>query len=161
MANDIKIKWDSILNEGDFNVLNGDIENESGLETAVILSLFIDARARDDDVLPDDFNDDKRGWWGDLASPDVEGDQIGSRRWIFIERGKTTQEIMLSIKQTDEESLQWLIDDEIAQKINIEVERAGNPGNDYLHEKIEIFKKDGQKETYEFDTSWEAQLNAI
>ena len=158
---DIKIKWDTLLFQGDLNVLKGDIKNDNGLETAVLISLFTDQRANNDDELPDLNSDDRRGWWGDLISPDVEDDKIGSRLWLHIERAKTTENLLPTIKQDINDALQWMIDDKIAQKINVNLERQGIPGNDRLAFVVEILKRDGNKEVFDFNNLWENQLNAI
>ena len=66
-----------------------DLQGDDGLMTAVIISLFTDARAHDDDPLPDErvgVSSDRRGWWGDCL-PDAQGEQtlesIGSRLWLL------------------------------------------------------------------------------
>ena len=46
----------------------GDLVAEGSLRTAVILSLFLDRRAEDDDILPNG-SDDRRGWWADTVAP--------------------------------------------------------------------------------------------
>ena len=113
MADDIKIRWDIGLMAGDLSVVDEDLESESGLETAVIISLFTDRRARDDDELPDPNNSDKRGWWGDLVA-EVADDQIGSRLWL-LERAKTTENVLVKAKEYAEESLSWMIEDGVAK----------------------------------------------
>lgn len=159
MPKDIKIAWDTNLMEGDIGLTAnaGDIDTDEGLETAVILSLFTDRRAKDDDDLPDPDSDDRRGWWGDQVS-DIEGDQIGSRLWL-LERSKTTTEVLSQAKQYIEEALQWMIDDGIAAKINIEVERQGTIGNERLAFKVEIMKTDGNNVALKFNEQWDGQFN--
>ena len=64
--------------------LSGDIvrdgsrfAEDGGLETAVLMSLFLDRRANDDDELPDGESD-PRGYWGDaFANLDVNGEIVG------------------------------------------------------------------------------------
>ena len=51
----------------DLSILGGDLATDDGLRTAVIISLFTDARARADDPLPE-ADADRRGWWGDCGS---------------------------------------------------------------------------------------------
>lgn len=152
---DIRITWDVDLVQGDFNFLTNvqDLETSTGLQTSVIISLFTDRRAKDDDVLPDSGNTDRRGWWGDLTS-EFEDDQIGSRLWL-LERSKTTEDIPIRAKKYAEEALQWLIDDKIAVKVEAEAERQGSPGNDILALKVAIYKPDGGIETYSFQ--WNVQ----
>lgn len=162
MLEDIKLKYDEINNEIDLEVLDnaGDVTTEPGLETAVLISLYTDRRARDDDPVSDEETN-KRGWWGDLVSPEEVEDQIGSRKWIFWERGKTTEQVMEDVKEADYEALQWLIDDGIASEIIITIERDGIEGNDRLEELIEIIKPDGESFTYntKFDALWIGQEN--
>ena len=158
MSKDIRIAWDTDLQEGDFIFDDsiGDLESDEGLETAVFISIFTDKRAKVDDVLPDSSNPDRRGWWGDLALPDVEGDQIGSRLWL-LSRAKTVENILVRAKEYVEESLQWLIDDGVVVKIEVEVERQGLPGNDILAIKASIYKIDGSAEAFNFESNWLAQ----
>lgn len=141
-SQEIKIIWDNDLFQGDLFYENGDLIYDQGLQTAVYISLFTDRRADDDDILPDSQSTDKRGWWGDLASPDVEGDQIGSRLWL-LERSKTTADVLVRAKEYVEECLEWLIEDGIASDIDVAVERQNNPGEDRLAIGISIFLVDG------------------
>lgn len=71
---DISLRFPEVIDAADFVLSGGVLSIDDGLRTAIIISLFTDARAADDDVLPQ-LGGDRRGWWGD-AEPDVEGDQI-------------------------------------------------------------------------------------
>ena len=155
VVNDIQIAWDSTYQEGDFSfsIDDQDLESDNTLKTAVIISLFTDRRAKPDDILPDLNNSDKRGWWGDLASPEVEGDQIGSRLWL-LNREKTEESVLVRAKQYVEESLKWLVDDEVAVKVVVETERQGVVGNDRLAIGVKIYRIDGIKEAYNFQSQW-------
>lgn len=157
MTDDIKISWNSDYLEGDLSVVDEDLESESGLETAVIISLFTDRRARDDDELPDPNNLDKRGWWGDLVS-EVEGDQIGSRLWL-LSRAKTTENVLVKAKEYAEESLRWLIEDGIAKKVEVEAERQNPGGNDRLALLVKIYQTSENVTALKFQTRWEAQIS--
>jgi phage gp46-like protein len=154
-SGDIKIAWDNVLfGGGDFEIENSDLAADNGLETAAIISLFSDRRARDDDLLLDVDNIDKRGWWGDDVLPIVEGDKIGSRLWLLL-REKTTPETLTRAKEYIREALQWMIDDEIAKSLDIEVERQASEGNDRLAFRVSILKQDDTKIAFEYDTIWE------
>ena len=144
MPKDVRISWDLGLMEGDFifDEVTQDLEYDEGLETAVIISLFTDRRANFDDILPDSSNRDFRGWWGDLASPLIEGDQIGSRLWL-LEREKTLKTVLVRAKQYAEEALQWMIEDRIATKIEVDVERQGIEGQDVLALQVRIRQAEG------------------
>jgi phage gp46-like protein len=143
MTEDIKINLDTDLMKGDFafDPVVQDFEKDGGLETAVMISLFTDRRSQDDDILPDPNSNDRRGWWGDLIKPYSEGDQIGSRLWL-LNREKTSISTLQRAKQYVEESIQWLIDDGYAEKIEVEVERKGTPGNDILGTLVKIYQID-------------------
>ena len=105
-------------NNGVFDIaLDGyDLASDKGLRTAVMISLFTDRRAEDDDRLPTDDND-RRGYWGD-AYPDVDGDKLGSRLWLLA-REKQTTEVLMRAREYAHEALQWLIDDGIAKSVNV------------------------------------------
>lgn len=154
---DIKLNWDEDLLEGDFLFADNDLTTEAGLETAVIISLFSDRRAKDSDILPDPANQDKRGWWGDLLA-EFEGDQIGSRLWL-LSREKTTQEILQRAKEYAEEALQWMIDDEIAAKVEVITERNYEKA-DYnrLDLRANIYKTDGNTLSFKFNDIWAEQF---
>lgn len=155
---DIKLVWDDVLMECDlsFDEDVQDLETSTGLQTAVIISLFTDRRAKQDDVLPDPTSFDRRGWWGDLTSS-FENDQIGSRLWL-LERAKTTSDIPQKAKKYAEEALQWLVDDGVAAKIEVSAERQPKTdGGDVLALSVKIFKTDGSKEIMEFAYQWNTQ----
>ena len=161
MTTDIKIRWDNDLFTGDFLFVDNDLDTDEGLGTAVIISLFTDARASDDDPIPNANNDqgyiDKRGWWGDLANPEVEGDQIGSKLWL-LERAKTTQENLNKAEDYALQALQWLIDDGIAKEVTVTAERTKIGENEVLALSVEITKVDGNQINYSFDPEWSATL---
>ena len=157
MAGDIRIIWDSNLIEGDFSFDTSiqDLESDAGLETAVIISLFTDRRAKIDDILPDSNNPDRRGWWGDLVSG-IENDQIGSRLWL-LNREKTVESVLTRAKEYAKEALNWLIEDEVVAKIETNAERRGPVGQDILALLVQIHKPDGTIVQFEYEAQWIAQ----
>lgn len=126
-ANDLRLVWAGLAS--DCAMLDGDLAAESGLETAVILSLFCDARAREDDVIPDGTGY-RRGWWADSVAPLASGgltvredaaaahDRIGSRLWL-LSREKQLPEVLRRAKDYAEEALAWLIDDGVARRVSV------------------------------------------
>lgn len=160
MPKDLRFLWNEDLSyiDLDYDLNAGDLLSDEGLESAIIISLFTDRRANDDDTLPDLGSEDKRGWWADQVA-DIEGDLIGSRRWIYCERAKTTQNILNSVKKADEEALQWLIDDNIAALVTVTTERQGDPSNSVLAELIEIKRVDGRSVSYDYYSNWDSQIN--
>lgn len=104
----------------DWVIKDHDLAPDDTLETAIILSLFTDRRARADDPLPDG-GDDRRGWWADAwpQAPARAGqDLIGSRLWL-LEREKDTREVVNRARDYAEEALQWLVEDGIAERIEV------------------------------------------
>ena len=99
----------------DIGLLGADLASDDGMETAVILSLFTDARADDDDVLPV-AGGDRRGWWGD-AYADTPGDVMGSKLWL-LEREKQTPDVLVRADQYAQDALAWMITDGVAATID-------------------------------------------
>ena len=63
------------------------------------------------------------GWWGDSFAP-VEGDRIGSRLWLLA-RAKLLADTPAKAKEYAQEALQWLLDDGVAAKVDVQAERQG------------------------------------
>jgi phage gp46-like protein len=103
----------------DLALAGPDLATDDGLVTAIIISLFSDARAKDDDVLPV-AGADRRGWWGD-ALPEVAGDRIGSRLWLLA-REKRLASVVQRARSYAAEALAWLVQDGIAAKVEVDAE---------------------------------------
>lgn len=97
----------------DITVENGDLFPDNGLASAVLISLFTDARAPSEDSLPGGENS-KRGWWGDMNQRST-----GSLLWL-IQREKTLQEVAARAKEYSENSLDWMLEQGIAGTIAVE-----------------------------------------
>lgn len=116
---DLALTWSNVAGNADLSMIDMDLASDRGLETAVLLSLFIDRRAEDDDVPPSGDPRDRRGWWADQFA-DVAGDLIGSRLWL-LDRSKRTNETVLRAKQYVTEALAWMLEDEVVENIDITV----------------------------------------
>lgn len=116
---DVALRYDADLGICDIALDGGLIATDDGLRTAVLISLFTDARARDDDPLPQPGSD-RRGWWGD-AEPRVAGDETGSRLWL-LEREKIVPGVLARAREYAEAALAWLIEERIASAVEVEVE---------------------------------------
>lgn len=98
----------------------GSYQETDGLETAIRLSLFTNARALPGDELPEGegaFGEDLGGWWGDAFLE--TGSSLGSRLWL-LRRAKLTAETRQRARDYALEALQWLIDDRIASDVEVE-----------------------------------------
>jgi phage gp46-like protein len=107
---DVRHIWspDTAPYRGDWLLDPPGLATDRDLETAVILSLFTDASAREDDVIPD-LTDDRRGWWGNWESPEVL--ELGSRLWL-LSREKSTEETRRRAEEYAAEALAWLLQDD-------------------------------------------------
>lgn len=100
----------------------GDLKTDEGLVSAVLVSLWSDARARADDDIPDGGND-VRGYWGQET-----GDDFGSRLWLY-DRSKMGSETENDVREAAESALRWLVAEEIASEVRVATSRGGT-----LHE---------------------------
>lgn len=144
---DIALVWNGT--EADLAIEGGDLVLEEGLQTAAVISLFSDRRARPDDVLPAD-DGDRRGWVGD-AWPRVDGDQIGSRLWL-LNREKDIPETLRRAREYARESLAWLIEDGIGASLDVQ---ASVPMRGVLRLELTVNRRDGSALNHQFDTLWE------
>jgi phage gp46-like protein len=120
------IEWNLQAAEGDLaRRATGALAEDEGLGTAVLLSLFLDRRAAEDDDLPDAAAlDARRGWIGDaLAMPGGEdlSDRIGSRLWLLC-RAKQLPETLRLAEDYATEALAWLVADGLAADVTVAAE---------------------------------------
>jgi len=130
---------------------------DEGLETPVIISLFVDKRADPEQVIramgtgQEGETIDQRGYWGDVVV-DVEGDETGSLLWL-IERESLTDDVVTRAKNYILDSLQWMIEDSVASDVIVDTARIGN---ETLCADIQILRPQGD-ETYKYDILWQQQ----
>ncbi|MDH5753332.1 MAG: phage GP46 family protein [Deltaproteobacteria bacterium] len=142
---DLKLTWNAEKMLADISLAGADLATDEGLETAVLISLFTDRRAEDDDDLPGDPQD-KRGWWADA----FQEDKIGSRLWL-LSRAKSTTEVLIKAREYAEEALAWMIADGVARAVKATAEKS----EDMLALKVEIHRPDGKAQQYRFEAFWE------
>lgn len=111
---DIALSYDADAKCFDLAIVDGDLATDTSLETAVLLSLYTDRRALEDDVLPDGGMD-RRGWWFDAFSDRPHG----SRLWL-ISREKEQDQVLRRAEEYAREALTWLIEDGIASSLDVE-----------------------------------------
>jgi phage gp46-like protein len=145
---DARLVWKEM--GADLALENLDLVRDSGLQTAVVLSLFCDRRAEEDDALPDNTGD-RRGWWAD-AYTEVLGDRFGSRLWL-LSREKQLGSVLERAREYAEEALAWLVEDGVAQSVRVtaSVVRQG-----VLGLQVEITRPDASRVEYRFNRLWEA-----
>lgn len=96
------------------------LQSADPLVRSVVISLFTWRRAQPDDDLP---AAERMGWWGDSFAT-VPNDRIGSRLWL-LSRAKLVPDTVARAKEYAVEALQWLIDDGVASRVEVEAERQG------------------------------------
>ncbi len=113
--NDIAHHFDNQLMRGDLAYRDHLLAMDQGLTTAILHSLFSDARA-DCDELPAGAKQ-HRGWWGDcLASGN---DRYGSKLWL-LQREKRTRQTLQRAREYAHQALAWLVEDGHADKLRVE-----------------------------------------
>lgn len=138
--------------EGKLNIKQNDLERDAGLETAVLISLFTDQRATQDDLDKDGLND-LRGWWGDQFA-ETEGDQTGSFLWL-LERAKIDQTALSRAQDYAKKALMWTIDDGVVKDISVTVTRHALEG--ILIQTEATRPKGDAKVTFKYFYNWKAQ----
>ncbi|MBR0647532.1 phage GP46 family protein [Plastoroseomonas hellenica] len=114
----LALDWNPATLSGDLaREPGGRLADDQALRTSVILSLFLDRRARSDDATPDG---ERRGWLGDALSP-VTGDRIGSRLWL-LRREKQQPETLRRAEDYAREALAWLVEDGLARGVTVSAE---------------------------------------
>ena len=88
------------------------IGTEASLERLVYASLFTDARL-DDDTLPRDGTDDRRGWWADAL--EGAGENFGSLLWVVLAGTPTSRELEEAIRK----SLAWMVRDGVCSRVEV------------------------------------------
>ena len=151
---DIYLNWNSESFTADMSMQLGDIVTGREIETAVIMSIFTWRRANADDELPEG-EISRQGWWADTYA-NVPNDKIGSRIWL-ARRRKMTQSTETFIYDCIDECLKWMIEDQIAVKIEIETERQGLST---LALKIIIHESSGAVTALQYSLIWEAMTDA-
>ena len=86
------------------------------LISAVIISIFTDARANDEEFKEvQDWELSKRGYWADQ----LDGVKTGSKLWL-LKRAPRDQDTLERAKSYTKEALSWLIEDDLAESLEVE-----------------------------------------
>jgi len=139
MAQDLLLKQSSEGSCFDLEVGEQDFGTVDGLETAIAVLLFTDARAT-----PEDVQDPtkRRGWLGNV----LRETELGGMLWLWSQI-KNTQEMQNKIQVWAEQSLQPLIDDGLASEIIVDVAQEGVRG---VNLQIQIIVKAGEVEKFDY-----------
>ena len=104
----------------DISVRKGDLVGDDSLGTEVMVSLFSDVRAEQDE-LPPEYKD-LRGWWADALLA-LQGDEqgLGSKLWL-LRRQKQLESVLVRAEAYARSALQWLMDEGLADAVNVSAE---------------------------------------
>lgn len=145
-------KTDAVLNwkSGDLGVpfdfqigSDGDIVTEDFLDTAILVSLFTDRRAKPHEVQKPQL---RRGWIGDLETPE---DPIGSTLWL-LDQARMTPNTPIAARDAAKTGLDWMQRDGIA----IAVKTRAFTEDDTLKLGIDITKPNSKSESV-FVSLWD------
>ena len=114
---DLQIAWNNTIGAGDLCVVGADLQDDDGLQTAILVSLFTDRRVREEELPPG--ANSRRGWWGDRLEDD--GDQIGSKLWL-LRREKASTAVLARAEGYCREALAWMLTDGVATAVSVAVE---------------------------------------
>lgn len=143
---DVAIVWVPANGRGDIVMAGADLQGDSTLETAVLVSLFTDRQAAEDDAIPDGSGD-PRGWWGD----DYSDYQIGSKLWLRL-RSKATAQVLQDVRDDCLEALAWMQDVGLAAGIDVLTEWTQPT---MLGALVTIHKPTGQPVKFAFQLAWQ------
>lgn len=127
---------------------DGDLGPDTGLYTAIVISLFTDRLAEHGDELPPGQTD-PRGWCLDVSLPRIEGrgaDRIGSRLWL-LQREKELPEVLARARHYAREALQWLVDEGHVQGLVVD---ATAPSRGHLRITVNVDRNAEPRETLTF-----------
>lgn len=113
-----------------------DMAVTDGFESAIMVSVFSDRRANEDEVA-DPIK--RRGWIGDLVS-DVPDDRHGSGLWLYEQR-RLDPRTVVGLRLEAEASLRWMIQEGLVKSVSASV--AAHPDKRSTNLTIAIVETDG------------------
>ena len=146
---DLLLSFPAPGEKANFTLASGQLALDDSLYTAVLISLFTDRRAGEDDELPASETW-RRGWWGDGIAQNgmYKKDQIGSRLWLLM-RCKATEATRQRAQDYCTEALAWLLEDKMAKAITVQASWIDQTGG-LLGLGIGITLPNGSAENYNF-----------
>lgn len=138
----------------DMAFVPGDVAADAGLETAVLVSLFSDARATEDMIPTIDRDGDLRGYWGDVRGT-APGDSTGSLLWT-IRRAKQLSRTLADAKGYAEAALRWMVEDQVASSV---VVNASYPQLGWMLLEVLIYRPQSSNPVvFRYNYQWSSQI---
>lgn len=131
-------------NDGYFDLFfdGGDLLTGESLENAVIISIGSISRLAGREFTAE-LHDD--GWWGESTNED---DSWGAELQALVP-GKSVPNVELRARQSVQEALKWIVDDGIAEKIDV----SAVASSESLDLSIDI-TRGGTVENYRYNVLW-------
>ncbi|MFH5926450.1 phage GP46 family protein [Roseomonas xinghualingensis] len=152
---DLAVTWDAAASRGDLLWAGNGLAPDSGLRTAVAISLLTDRTAGETDTPGEPWDGDPRGWWGDMPiGPEDARGSVGSRLWL-LRRAKRTLATLRQAESYAREALSWLTEDGVASRVEVAAEWRG-AANDQLALAVTLHRRDertGEASTT-YDFAW-------
>lgn len=130
---------DIYCGRGDLAIARDDLAPEDTLETAVMLSLFTDAR---------DDASGARGWWGDCVA-DNPGDRFGSLLWTLDRATKGPQTLRLA-EGYARDALAWLVADKAATQVSVTATYLPGGSAQGIALEVKVTEPGGLTKTFNF-----------
>ncbi|MDP2548475.1 phage GP46 family protein [Oceanobacter sp. 4_MG-2023] len=129
----LALSWNADTQQAE--LIEADDTLETWLRSAVIMSLFTDGRATEDE---EPEITERRGYWGDIELDD--DDSLGSKLWLH-RRSKLTNDVANQVQDEAQTALDWLVEDSHVSSLAVTVERQPP---DRLAYQIDITLLDGE-----------------
>lgn len=141
---DVRLRWDLTALESDVTLTAGDLEPENGLATALLLSLFTDAPASDEQ-LARFGGDDRHGWCLDSLAA-TPGDRYGSLLWLLQREAQTTENLNFA-REAAEQATRWFVTDGVLDEVIVQAEY---PQRGLLALQLELVRARAPRERFAF-----------
>jgi len=165
---DIALAWNPDYSAADMALGGGMLAGDDGMRTAILISLFSDARAPVGADLPE-HGDDRRGWWGDaFAAPNQfsgagnarDADALGSALWL-LRRAKSLPAVVEQARLAAIAALGWLVRDGVARTVEVTAEALTSAGlRSMLAIGVTIDRPEGPGRQ-RFDFTWDASTGEV
>ncbi len=146
---DIAINYNNESQYGDLALSFDDLVRDEGLESAVLISLFTDARAEPEEV-PDSSNDLSGSF---LTS--IDGTVYGSKIWT-LRRSKADNNTVQKMTDYARSALAWMVEDGVAGSIEAQAILVDKERIDLS---VKIYKNGEAIFNRRFEDLWSAQFN--
>jgi phage gp46-like protein len=134
----------------DMRIDGYELLRDPGFESEVLILLFTDRRASEDDKLPN-ASDTRRGWWGDQFLDE----SLGSRLWL-LSRANNTDETARLAEQYTVEALNVMVKNGEADSVSAVASRGSRPNE--MNFLARVVKGVDNAIFFRFYLNWEKQI---